>query len=155
MITQTPLRGNLKAFTLIEVMLGAALLVTVLVSIIAVYMICFELVSTSRNMTFAVNEAQAMMEEIRDYDFYIIYSYYNNKTFTVSEITSGNSRGVVYVDNSNPSLLKVTISVCWRDRTRTIGEDLDFDGVLDSGEDLNKNGIIDSPAQIVSLITER
>lgn len=144
-----------KGLTLIEVALGAVILVMVLVSIISVYITCLELVTTSRNMTFAVNAAQAKMEEIRDHNFYKIYADYNNQTFTITEMPAGTSKGVIYVDKSNPDLLKITISVCWRDRRRTIGEDLNFNGVLNTGEDRNGNGIIDSTVQVVSLITVR
>lgn len=162
MITQTPLRprakrggSNLKGFTLIEVMIGAFILASVILSIIAAYITCFELVYTSRNMTFAVNSAKAKMEEIRDYNFYGIYADYNNQTFSIAELPASESRGIIYVDNSSPDLLKVTISVCWRQRSRLIGEDNNLNGAIDAGEDINHNDIIDSPAQLVSLITMR
>ena len=147
--------GSRKALTLVEVALGAAILTVVLLSIISVYIKCIELVSASKSMTFAVNEAQAKMEGIRDHNYYLIYADYNNGTFTVPGIAPGGNKGVIYVDNSDPDLLKVTISVCWRERGRIIGEDINFNGVLDSGEDKNYNGIIDSTAQLVLLITQR
>ena len=150
------LRNNHKGFTLIEVMLAAAFLVIVLSGLLATYISCFELISLSRNLTFATNAAQMKIEEIRDYSFSHIYSDYDNTTFNVSEITPGNSRGVIYVNNKNPELLLVTISVCWDQRSgRIIGEDLNLDGNLDAGEDANGNSIIDSPAQIVTLIAAR
>lgn len=145
-----------RGFTLIEVMLAAGILVIVLSGILATYISCFELISTSQNLTLAVNAAQRRIEEMRDYSFSQIYADYNNQIFTVGEITIGNSQGVIYVDNSNPDLLEITVSVCWRQRGgRIIGEDLDLDGILDAGEDANVNGIIDSPAQLVTLISER
>lgn len=146
-----------KGFTLLEIMLAVAILVIVLCGILATYISCFELISLSKNLTLAINSCQMKIEEIRDYTFSQIYSYYNNQTFEVDEMPPGYSKGVILVDNSNPDLLKVTITVCWRQRAnRIIGEDLDLDGVLDSGEDLNSNpGIIDSPAQLVTLITQR
>lgn len=145
-----------KGFTLPELLLSAAILALVLCGILATYISCFELISTSENLTLAVNAAQRKIEEIRDYSFSQIYADYNNHTFTVDEIAPGNSKGIVYIDNSTADLLKVTISVCWRQRgSRIIGEDLDLDGSLDSGEDLNGNNMIDSPAKIVTLITPR
>ena len=148
---------NRKGFTLIEVMLAAAFLVIVLSGLLATYISCFELISTSRNLTLAVNAAQGKIEEIRDHSFNQVYSDYHNSTFTVSEMSAGSSQGVVYVNNTNPDLLEVIVSVCWRQRAnRIIGEDLDLDGVLDTGEDTSpNNNIIDSPAQIVTLITAR
>ena len=59
------------------------------------------------------------------------------------------------VDDSNPELLKVTISVCWRKNNRVFGEDANFDGLLTPAEDTNNNGIIDSPVQLVTLIANR
>lgn len=148
--------NNSKGFTLIEVMLATAFLVIVLSGLLATYISCFELISLSRNLSFATNAAQMKIEEIRDYPFSQTHSDYDNTTFTVSEISPGNSRGVVYVNNSNPELLLITVSVCWSQRAnRIIGEDLDLDGILDLGEDTNANNIIDSPAQLVTLIAAR
>lgn len=150
------MRLSNKGFTLIEVMIAAAILVTVICGILLIYINSLELISLSRNLTFSVNAAQRKIEEIRDYTFSLIYADYNEQVFTVDEMPPGNSRGVIYVDDANPDLLKVTISVCWRQRAnRIIGEDLDLDGVLDAGEDLNGNNMIDSPAQLVTLITQR
>jgi hypothetical protein len=103
-----------------------------------------------------VNAAQKKIEEIRNYSFSDIYNDYNNTTFTVDEMPSGNSKGVIYVDNSNPDLLKLTVSVCWRQRgTLVVGEDRNLNGVLNTGEDLNGNNMIDSTVQLVTLIANR
>lgn len=145
-----------KSFTLVELMIAAAILIIVLCGILATYVSCMELISISKNLSFAVNSAQCKIEEIRDYSFSKIYNDYNRQTFTVSEIIAGNSKGVVYIDNSTADLLKVTVSVCWKQRgNRIIGEDLDLDGILDTGEDTNNNNMIDSPAQLVTLIASR
>ena len=65
------------------------------------------------------------------------------------------NRGVVYVDDTDPELLRVTISVCWNQKNRIFGEDKNLNGVLDAGEDKNNNGIIDSPVQIITLVANR
>ena len=149
-------RRKQNGFTLVEVMLAAAFLIIVLSGMLATYISCFELITTVRNLTFAVNSAQGKIEEIRDYSFSSTFDDYNNTTFTVDEIPAGNSRGVVYLDNSDPDLLVLTVSVCWRQRAnRIIGEDLNLNGTLDAGEDTNGNNIIDSPAQLVTLVTAR
>jgi prepilin-type N-terminal cleavage/methylation domain-containing protein len=150
-----PLRTK-SGFTLIEVVLAVGILVFVLCGILATYMSCLELMATSKNMTLATNAAQRKIEEIRDYNFYNIYSDYNNQTFSVDEMPAGDSSGVIYVNNSDPELLQITVSVCWRQRAgRIIGEDLDLDGSLDSGEDSNGNNIIDSPVELITLSTPR
>lgn len=150
-----PLRAK-AGFTLIEVVLAVGILVFVLCGILATYISCFELIATSKNMTLATNTAQRKIEEVRDYNFYNIYNDYNHQTFSVDEMPAGDSRGVIYVDDSNPELLRITVSVCWRQRAgRIIGEDSNLNGSLNSGEDLNGNGIIDSPVQLITLITPR
>lgn len=144
-----------KGVTLAEALLAGAILAFVLCGILATYISCLELIAIARNLTAAINAAQEKLEEIRDYSFSLIYSDYNNQSFTVSGIPQG-AKGVIYVDDSNPELLKVTVSVSWLNRSnRVIGEDANLNGILDSGEDLNGNSIIDSPAQVVTLITSR
>jgi len=63
--------------------------------------------------------------------------------------------GVVYVDDTNPELLEVTVSVCWQQVLRVIGEDKNLNGVLDAGEDTNGNGKIDSSVQLVTRIVNK
>jgi prepilin-type N-terminal cleavage/methylation domain-containing protein len=145
-----------SGFTLIEIMLAILILVVVLCGLLSTYIGCLELASISKNSIFAVNAAQKKIEEIRNYSFSDIYNDYNNTTFTVDEMPSGNSKGVIYVDNSNPDLLKLTVSVCWRQRgTLVVGEDRNLNGVLNTGEDLNGNNMIDSTVQLVTLIANR
>lgn len=143
-----------KGFVFVEVLLGTAILAFVLCGILATYINCFDLISTSRNSTAAINSAQSVIEEIRDSSFSSIFNDYNNRTFTVTEIPA--SRGVIYVNTTNPDLLRITISVCWRQQgNRVFGEDLDLDGVIDAGEDRNANNMLDSPVQIIALIASR
>lgn len=148
-----------KGFTLIEVMLAAAILVIVLCGILATYISCFELISTSKNLTFAVNAAQSKIEEIRDYTFSGIYADYDNQTFTVNEIPQ--SMGVIRIINvpGTSDLLAVAVSVSWRQRSnRIIGGDQNLNGVLDTTEPfvtIYGTDIIDSPVQLVTLITQR
>ena len=73
--------------------------------------------------------------------------------FTVNNIPQ--NRGVVYVDDSNPELLKVTISVSWKQGNTVVGEDRNLDGSLNAGEDSNGNGILDSPVELTTLIVNR
>jgi hypothetical protein len=65
------------------------------------------------------------------------------------------NKGVVYVDDTNPELLRVTISVCWQQGNSVIGEDKNLSGNLSLSEDTNNNGIIDSTVQLVTLVANR
>ena len=142
-----------KGITLVEMLLAAALLSYVVCGILALYANCFELISISKHTSIAINAAQGLSEEIRNAPFSQVVNDYNNLNFTVNTMPS--NIGVVYVDDTDPELLRVTISVCWSQRSRIMGEDTNLDGNLDGGEDANNNGIIDSPVQLVTLIANR
>lgn len=149
-----------QGFTLLELMLGATILVVALVGLLATYLGSFDINETAKNLTLAINAAQQKLEELRDYNFYKIYEDYNNTTFEVSGISSQDAEGSAIVDNSDPDLLKITISVCWRQRgNRIIGEDngkgggVALNGRIDGLEDVDADGVIDSPVYVVTLLS--
>lgn len=162
---------NKSGFTLAELMVASLVLVTILVGLLASFVTCLDLNETSRNLTTALDAAQQKLAEIKDYSFSLACSDYSDankyKFFTLTDMPAGESKGVVYpyVDSGLNSctvyncscdydVLRVVISVCWRQKSgRVIGEDKDLDGVLDIGEDKNGNNQIDSPAQIVTFLT--
>lgn len=142
-----------SGFTLMEVLLATVILASVISAILAAYYSCFVLISTSKNMNITMDAAMGLMEGIRNSAFNQIVDDYDGLNFVVNDIPQ--SRGVVYVDDTNSELLNVTISVCWRQGNRIIGEDTNLNGQLDAGEVDNGNNIIDSPAQLVSIIANR
>lgn len=143
-----------RGFTLIEITIAAGILAFALCAIFAAYISFYVLSTTSRNINIATNGAIGIAEEIRSTPFSQIMSTYNGLNFVLNDIPQ--SRGVVYVDNTDADLLQVTISVCWRQQdNRLIGEDLNLNGVLDPGEDANLNGIIDSPVELVTRIANK
>ncbi|MCM8796278.1 MAG: type II secretion system GspH family protein [Candidatus Omnitrophica bacterium] len=142
-----------RGFTLLEVILTMGILLFAICGILSSYVLCATLVTTSKNVNIATNAALGLAEEIRSSSFTRIIDDYNGLVFTVNDIPQ--SRGVVYVDDDNPELLKVVISVCWLQGNRVVGEDLNLNGWLDAGEDSNGNGIIDSTVQLTTLIANR
>lgn len=143
-------------FTLMELMIAAAVLIAVLVGLLAAFIGCFALNETSRNLTIAINGCQRKLEEIHDESFGQIFASYDGATFEVAGLRDADSEGVVEVDNTDPDLLVISVTVCWRQKGgRIFGEDSDLDGVLDAGEDDNGNGQLDSPAQLVTLMARR
>ncbi|MBI2104994.1 MAG: hypothetical protein HYT90_05400 [Candidatus Omnitrophica bacterium] len=50
------------------------------------------------------------------------------------------------------TLLDLHVAACWTSRGRRIGEDQNCNGVLDVGEDANGNGWIDSPAMVSTRV---
>ena len=142
-----------RGFTLVEVMLAVAIAAVALCGILATYAACFTLIRTSKTASIATSAAQGLLDEIRNTSFPLIKSTYNGTNFTVNNMPL--NRGIVYVDDSNPELLKVTISVCWKQGNIVVGEDKNLNGSLDTGEDANSNGIIDSPVELTTLIVNR
>jgi len=143
-----------RGFSLPEILLAVAILAFALCGLLAMYSTCFVLMATSKNINIATNAAQGLIEEMRSSSFMRIIDDYNGLNFIVNDIPS--SMGVVYVDDTDPELLQVTISVCWKQGNRIIGEDTNLNGVLDAGEDKSPyNRIIDSPVELVTRVANR
>jgi prepilin-type N-terminal cleavage/methylation domain-containing protein len=143
-----------RAFSLMELMVAALILAIVLVGLLASYVACFNLNEMAQNSSLAINAAETKTEEIKNFsNFDQIKTTYHNVSFSLSSLTGA---GVSYVDDTNPDLLQVTVTVCWQQKNgRVIGEDLDLDGQLDTGEDINSNGVLDSPAQVVTYLARQ
>lgn len=169
---------NKSGFTLLELMIGATVLIVALVGLIAAYIGCFTLNEGARNLTIAINGAQEKLEEIRNHNFDTMVGDYSpggsdGNTFTIDPtnwLTAENQTAVIYILNpqtdvilntsptANPGLdlYKITITICWRQKGgRIFGEDGNLDGVFDAGEDINGNDRLDSPAQLVTLMAKR
>lgn len=139
-----------RGFTLVELMVAAVIFVLAFVVILLSYIRCMELSEMSRNSSTALAAAKTRIEQIKDTAFSDIFVAYNNAAF---DVTGVNGKGVSYVDNTNANLLKVTVTVCWKQkRGLIVGEDLDLDGQLDGGEDQNGNSLLDSPVQLVTYV---
>jgi type II secretory pathway pseudopilin PulG len=147
-----PLR-SVRGLTLVELLFSMGILAFTICGLLVSYTSAMVLNSTSKNVNIATNAAAGLLEQMRTDSFSRIINDYDGLVFSVNAIPS--STGVVYVDNTNPELLQVTISICWRQGNRVIGEDANLNGVLDGGEDANGNGIIDSPVQLVTQIANR
>jgi len=140
-------------FTLVELLIAAAILVLSLSGILVSYLACLELTEMSKNSSMALHEVKSKLEEIQNTAFDQIKATYDNTTFTLAGF---NGMGVSYVDDSNPDLFLIEVVFCWRQSNgRVIGEDRNLNGQLNVGEDRNANGQIDSLVQATSQIFER
>lgn len=149
-------------FTLLELMLAAAILIVAISGLLATYVLCFNLTETAKNTTLATTAIQFKLEEIRDHTFGDITADYDNTTFTVSGFAAGQAMGAIYVESITTDILRVTVSVCWRQGgNRIYGEDngrgggIALSGHLEGTEDIDADGIVDSPAMISTLMINR
>lgn len=135
-------------FALAEVMVAAVVMILAFVGILVTYIKCLELNEMSRNKSTATRAAKTRMEQINNSDFTQLTANFNNVPFFDPAV---NGAGVSYINNTNPELVQITVSFCWRQKNGLlIGEDADLDGSLDAGEDTNGNGMIDSTVQLVT-----
>ena len=158
-------------FTLMELMIAAAILLFCLSGLLATYFQMFILSDLTRDLTLATNAAQAKIEEIRSYAYTNINAFnssssgylvnlYDGATFN---ITGLDGRGAVEACDINtcPSevgnytdLIRVWVEVSFRSRGKVIGEDSNLNGILDTGEDKNNNTLINSPVESMILIAK-
>lgn len=145
-----------KGFTLLELMVTAAVLVIAITGLLALFTGLSSLNENSKNISLAMTACQDKMEEIRDSDFSTLYTIYNGANFNPAGFPAADAKGNVSIINTNPDLLEICISVSWRERSnRIIGEDVNLNGSFDAGEDSNGDNRLSSPAEIVTLIGER
>ena len=146
------LRFN-QGFVLPEVMLACAIAAFAICGLLLMYVAGMDLIRVSKNSSIASSAALGLIEEIRNTPFPDIVTDYNGLKFSVNNIPG--SSGIVYVDDTDAEFLLVTVSVCWPQGNRVIGEDLNLNGDLDMGEDTNGNLIIDSPVQLITQVVNR
>lgn len=144
-----------KGFVLAEVLLAVVIAAFAVCGILQLYIVGMDLVRTSKNASIATSAIQGLIEEIRNTPFPDIPDNYNHLIFSVNGLAPVPNIGIVYVDDTDPEFLLVTISVCWKQGNKTIGEDTNLNGTLDAGEDINGNGIIDSTVELVTQVANR
>jgi type II secretory pathway pseudopilin PulG len=150
------LKPERKALSLIEVMVGIAILTFALTAILASYANMFILADLARNKTIAVNALRAKIEEVKEENFDNL-DLLNATTFDLSGFAVADAKGRIEVSDvaGYSDLKEIRVVACFKSRDRVIGEDTNLNGVLDiaSGEDVNNNAVLDSPAELVILIS--
>lgn len=139
-----------NGFSLMEVLLAAMITAVALVGLLATYLTSFDLLETAKNTTHALNAAQKTIEEIRGHTFSDVYNYYVGSPtaplpyFSVDGIPAGSSNGLIEIDNSNPELLVVTVTVCWRQKNGRV-----------VGGDAALNPLASSPVRLITYVANR
>ena len=159
-----------RGFTLLELMLAAAIMIVAMAGLLGAYVLCFNISETAKNLTLATAAVQEEIETIRNRAFSNIANLPTNDLspgfqgaiFDAAGFPAGSAVGSVKIDDSDSDLLKITVSVSWRQRGgRIIGEDngrgggIALNGKLDGTEDVNGNNVSDSPACIEVLMANR
>ncbi len=146
-------KNSIKGFALPEVLLATAIAAFAVCGILLMYIASMDLIRTSKNASMATSAAQGLIEEIRNTPFPDIVTNYNGLKFSVNNMPANS--GIVYVDDTDPEFLLVTVSVCWRQGDKIVGEDLNLNGDLDAGEDTNSNLRIDSTVELITQVVNR
>ena len=119
-----------RGFTLLEIMIAIAIMVGAILAILGLFLNYLMLVETAKNTTVAVDNAQAVLEAIR-----------NTDPFTVSNVTAAFPAGVDLAPNFNfdkldneaiyvsygsltADPLQITATVNWQEKTRSRSESL-------------------------------
>jgi len=127
------MRLKKSSFSLIELLIGAAVLVVALGGLIAVFAANFSLVDSGRNLTVAVNHAQCVIEEIRDRNIpsAIVLEDWNN--WAATDMTAGgggctalpNENVVVTYPSGTAAIpLEILVTVNWTEKTRPMSTQL-------------------------------
>jgi len=144
---------NRQGMTLPELMIAVGILALCITGILAGYLRSMELNEISRNMSIAVKAAQSRLAVIRSTTFANIKTTFDDVAFDVTGI---DAKGVSYVDDTDPDLLKIDVCVSWRTTNgRIFGQDSNLNGQIDGGEDTDSNGMLDAPVQITTYIYDK
>ena len=146
-----PKKGD--GFTLVELVVAAGILVVAITGILISYVRCMELNEVSKNMSLCLQSAESKLSEIKSTDFTLVKTTFHQISFNVSGI---DAKGVSYVDDSDPELLEVVVSISWQQKNgRIFGDDANLNGTIESGEDSDGNFMLDSPVQLTTYIFDR
>ena len=156
-----------NGFTLLEVLFGITILSGVLVSLIGLYVYCFDLQETSSNSSFVMFKIREVTERIRGTDFTtLIGRCGNSEEFTFASLGL-NLNGRIRVEytcvpGSGNNLIDIRIIAGWVQRGgRIIGEGrLDADGsyIFDASVPAptgDGDAVIDSPFEFTTAVSRK
>jgi prepilin-type N-terminal cleavage/methylation domain-containing protein len=153
--------GKTSGFTLVELLLAAAILAFCLCGLMAVYVQMFVVTDLSRDFTIATNTMQGALERVKSMSLANITDLHNT-TFNVMGYNGTRviGRGVYQIADVVDSqtgatygdLKLVRAVVSFRSRNRVYGEDANLNGMLDTGEDTDGNGRLSSPVEASTMV---
>lgn len=154
--------GSKKAagFTLVEVVFALAILAVTLSGLLLTYVSMFVVTDMQRDHALASNSVMAKLEEIQAMDFdniSLAAGPFNlsDYGFPANQSSRGLTEVVTSFSGYPATLTRVRIVASYATRlNRTVGEDKNFNGVLNVGEDTNNNSRLDSSVEVVSLLAK-
>lgn len=102
-----------RAFSLIELMTAAAILVVVITGSLLTYINCMLLNDSSRNLVTAANDAQYVLEQIKALDYSSISAY------TPPSFSNLSGETVTLTNSIGATLATVTVNVSWTENQTT------------------------------------
>lgn len=170
-------RRRAKGFTLIELLIGVTLLVIGLITMLGFLTSQFALNEQARNASWALNDAGRVMERIRQVNSGAGCAAPSatapagfadwNAWLSDMSVNGGGGKSVqpdpdanelIVVGTSGTDPLTITVSVCWRQRDRTVGE-CAWDGAVLSADEsvamVTDTAAIDSPVMLSTVMTCR
>ncbi|MFA5060370.1 MAG: type II secretion system protein [Candidatus Omnitrophota bacterium] len=143
----------LRGLTLVETLVTTVVFSLAFLGVLFSYVTCLELSEIAKNSSQALFAVKSQIETIKNTNFDQVKTAYNNTSYAAANLVG---IGVSYIDDSNPRLLFIVSTFCWRQPNgRVIGEDRNLNAQLDAGEDLNGNGRLDSLVTTVDYIYDR
>ncbi|MBI4616580.1 MAG: prepilin-type N-terminal cleavage/methylation domain-containing protein [Planctomycetes bacterium] len=108
-----------SGFSMIELIMASIVLAIALMGTLSAIFAIHRMDQAARENELATQGATEMMEEVFSSNLSSVFSTYNNYPFDVKglseqEADPDNRVGLVTVDNTNPSLISVSIEVAWR-----------------------------------------
>ena len=137
---------NKKGFTLVELLIAAAILAFAMSGILLMFINCAFLDQANRNKSIAATHAEFVMEDIMEYmrsgDIVPLQDDIDDGTWTwgdsatistklgcaSSSVLNSESITTAYVDETNP--LDVTVTVSWKDRAQANARDLTLETLI-------------------------
>lgn len=107
------MRLRCKGFSLIELMLGVAILTVVITASLLTFINCILLNDASRNLVTAANDAQYVLEQIKTLDYNSISSY------TAPAFSSLLNETITLNRSIGAALSTVTVNVNWQEKQNT------------------------------------
>jgi len=164
-----------RGFTLVELVLVAILLGIGIAALLGVFISHMTLNEHARNVAWVMQDANRVMERLRQ-----VNTDCDTPTVAVPsecgtgneacadwdewlESTTGGGKNLrpdpsrnesVVVSSSGSDPLAIAVAVCWRHRSRTLGE-CTWDGTQLTSDDADGDGVIESPAMLSTLMTCR